>query len=227
MRKIANPLFSLRLVLFGLGVMLLVLTLIYGSSLVKWWDRIQPLPAPAIERARAGVNRNADWQPVIRRLNGIDMVLVPAGCFTMGSTDPQLAVAEDSCERFFGKGRCPFDFVQSETPAREVCFDEPFWISETEITNRKYGSSSSIDMFRGANWPRETVTWQEASQFCTAQQSRLPTEAEWEYSARGPDGLIYPWGNEFAFERLVSGRLVLADVASVPEGVSWVGWTVP
>jgi iron(II)-dependent oxidoreductase len=80
-----------------------------------------------------------------------------------------------------------------------------------------------VAMYRGPSWPRETVTWQEASQFCRANHARLPSETEWEYAARGPDGLIYPWGDEFDLERLVSGRLSPADVASVPEGVSWVG----
>ena len=45
----------------------------------------------------------------------------------------------------------------------------------------------------------------------------------WEFAACGPNGLIYPWGDEFHPERLISGRLSPADVASVPAGVSWVG----
>jgi iron(II)-dependent oxidoreductase len=135
-------------------------------------------------------------------------------------------VAIDSCERFFGSGKCHVDFAKAETPAHEVCFDHPFWIGETEVTNRLYGSSSSTDMeamYRGPSWPRETVTWNEASQFCLANNARLPTEAEWEFAARGPDDLIFPWGNDFSLENLISGSQSPADVASVPAGVSWVG----
>lgn len=46
-----------------------------------------------------GVDHKSDWEPVLRRIDGLDMALVPAGCFTMGSTDTQLAEAQDSCDR--------------------------------------------------------------------------------------------------------------------------------
>jgi iron(II)-dependent oxidoreductase len=45
-----------------------------------------------------------------------------------------------------------------------------------------------------APWPALYVTWQEAADFCRAQDKRLPTEAEWEKAARGPDGNLFPWG---------------------------------
>jgi formylglycine-generating enzyme required for sulfatase activity len=144
----------------------------------------------------------------------------------MGSTGDQLHEALDSCERYFGPGKCKVDFAGSETPAHEVCFENPFWIGETEVTNRQYGSNSSTDMtnmYRGPEWPRETVTWDEASQYCLTHGARLPSEAEWEYAARGPSNLIYPWGNEYDLSKVISGRLNPEDVASTPGGMSWVG----
>jgi len=79
--------------------------------------------------------------------------------------------------------------------------------------------------------PDRGITWFQARDFCAERGARLPTEAEWEYAARGPDGLLYPWGNEFDGDRVVSSyenpdRLVeevFAEVGSHRSGMSWVG----
>jgi iron(II)-dependent oxidoreductase len=47
-----------------------------------------------------------------------------------------------------------------------------------------------------ARWPALYVTWSEASDFCHARDKRLPTEAEWEKSARGDSGNLFPWGQK-------------------------------
>lgn len=149
----------------------------------------------------APVTRNADWTPVTQTFDGVEMVEVPAGCFMMGNED----------------GR------RDEKPVTEVCFSAPYWIDRTEVTNQQYGSPGN---FAGDNHPRENLTWLEARDFCTKRGGRLPTEAEWEYAARGPDGLMYPWGNELVEDNLVFDRNSnnqTADVGSKPAGVSWVG----
>ncbi len=121
-------------------------------------------------------------------------------------------------------------------PQHQVCFEEPFWIDVYEVTNALYGSSGA---WEGADLPRESVTRSEALAHCEERGARLPTEAEWEYAARGPDGLIFPWGNDFNGEltnfcdtncsrewentEFNDGYKNTAPVGSYPGGVSWVG----
>jgi formylglycine-generating enzyme required for sulfatase activity len=52
--------------------------------------------------------------------------------------------------------------------------------------------------------PINCVDWERAETYCEAQGGRLPTEAEWEFAARGPDGRIYPWGDEPPSEKYLN-----------------------
>jgi formylglycine-generating enzyme required for sulfatase activity len=76
-------------------------------------------------------------------------------------------------------------------------------------------------------WPALYVTWHEASSLCTSKGKRLPTEAEWEKAARGPEGNLFPWGDTAPnVERAMFGQHhvheipILAAVDSHPEGKS-------
>jgi len=147
------------------------------------------------------VGRNADWEPYTQEFNGVEMALVPSGCFMMGSTGGD----------------------QDEQPIHEVCFEQPFWIDVYEVTNQQYGETGCADELQQ---PRDCISWEEASSYCESRQARLPTEAEWEYAARGPDNLIYPWGNEFIAENTVfafNSDGESTTIGSREGGVSWVG----
>ncbi|MCJ7694162.1 MAG: formylglycine-generating enzyme family protein [Anaerolineaceae bacterium] len=71
--------------------------------------------------------------------------------------------------------------------------------------------------------PIEHVTWIGATDYCAWREARLPTEAEWEYSARSPESFIYPWGNEYIPDNVVRCRTRNPNVGSKPQGASWVG----
>ena len=97
-----------------------------------------------------------------------------------------------------------------------------------EVPNHQYGKEVSSG---GEDKPVTSVDWFEASAYCEGRGGRLPTEAEWEYAARGPDNLIFPWGSSnpssayvvFILSQDSIRNPVSAVVGSKPLGVSWVG----
>lgn len=117
--------------------------------------------------------------------DGGPMVLIPAGKFQMGSNNG-------------GK---------DEKPVHAVSLDS-FYLDVYEVTNVQYGKFMqatghsapaywSDSRFNAPNQPVVGVTWHDAVAYCQWAGKRLPTEAEWEYAARG--GLVgreYPWGDE-------------------------------
>ncbi|MBL8155586.1 MAG: SUMF1/EgtB/PvdO family nonheme iron enzyme [Anaerolineae bacterium] len=179
-----------------------------------------PDPQVALKAARAFSGTNADWQALYPNgfqysfEDGVPMVLVPVGCFMMGSDD----------------------WYSDQQPVHEQCFDAPFWIDLTEVTwsdfKRLRGVRARPNYFGDDQHPVENITWFEARDFCAQRGARLPTEREWEYAARGPDALIYPWGNTWNDEggwfktndiTINMFRNEPADVGSMTAGRSWVG----
>ncbi len=160
------------------------------------------------------VTKNSQWTAKTQVFNGVSMLLVPPGCFMMGS-DPTI----DSQAR------------SNEQPQTQICFQQPFWIDQTAVTQAQFrqfnGSAAHSSYFSGDPRPVEQITWFAAKAYCEQQRGgRLPTEAEYEYAARGPDDLVYPWGNAFNGNDVVyyeNSGLQTADVGSKPGGRSWVG----
>lgn len=146
------------------------------------------------------------WEPVIEVFEGVEMVLVPAGCFYMGS-----------------------NVHSNEQPIHEVCFEDSFWIDKYEVTNEQYGSTGCESTSSEPAQPRNCVAWLEALAHCQVRGALLPTEAEWEYAAAGSDSLAFPWGDEYLSTNVIGvfdeeyGGESTASVGSRPDGASWVG----
>lgn len=195
----------------------------------SWTDTPTPTLTPDATRtleaiAVTGVTRNADWTPVENEFDGVVMVLVPAGCFMMGM--PEVDIAALKTEYLAND-----DFFNLMGPVNEVCIDKPFWLDKTEVTEADFqllgGVKANPNRFSSENRPVMLITWYEAEVYCRERRNgHLPTEAEWEFAARGPDGFIYPWGNEFLRENVVyygNYDVRASEVGSRPSGESWVG----
>lgn len=138
------------------------------------------------------------------------MVLTPEGEFWMGASkeEVQQLAEQYSGHRMYGTYR--FDW---ETPRRKVRL-KGFYIDRTEVTNRQYarylkatGAKPPMHWANGSymkgldDFPVLYVTWNDAQAYAKWAGKRLPTEEEWEKAARGPDGLIFPWGNHFDVDK--------------------------
>lgn len=161
-----------------------------------------------------------------------DVVLIPHGLFRMGCDESK---SLEKCQR-------------DELPLRSVSLDD-YWIDRKEVTNAQYAacvkagvcrppilrsSTTRPDYYNNpqfADHPVIYVTWNDAQNYCAWLGKRLPTEAEWEKSARaGKQPLIFPWGNKKPDCTLVNytgeGGTCVGDtmaVGSYPFGASTAG----
>jgi formylglycine-generating enzyme required for sulfatase activity len=176
-------------------------------------------------------------------------VRVPGGTFVMGSTPAQMAHAIQLCEREVLATVCHAErfiaMVRAEGNAHPVTLSS-FAIDRTEVTVADYarcvsaGACAQAELggdarFTRADFPVTHVRWSDAHDYCRWTGGRLPTEAEWEYVARGPDGREFPWGNAYnphlanhgswADDRTdgTDGYVGLAPVGSFPDGATPLG----
>jgi formylglycine-generating enzyme required for sulfatase activity len=165
----------------------------------------------------------------------------------MGSTDSQVAAVAAASAPSWVTRELP-----SEQPAHWVTLSRGYWIDRDEVKNASFqafvdqGGYANRAFWSDAGWawvqrgippttpaqcgeadsehPRACVNWFEAEAYAAWRGGRLPTEAQWEYAARGPESPIYPWGNAWDPARCnVIGATGTQPIGSYPAGASWVG----
>lgn len=212
-------LFSWALAIGGLVVAAAVAVALMTGLLTQGLNR--PIPTAAVPASSNALEPTAVPSPSapveIADGKGVLMRLVSGGDFTIGSS-PDVGAAE--CVKLssadwnsYAPGTCGSRFADVE-PAHTVNLG-PFYMDKYEVSNEAYRACVKegacrpptsrdsrihpgyFEDTRYAGYPVIFVDWNMASTYCAWRGARLPTEAEWEKAARGPDGRLYPWGDSF------------------------------
>jgi len=158
------------------------------------------------------------------------MIEIPAGFFIMGSNDhgedekPEHKVFLDTyfIDKYEVTAEQYADFLNQTQDTKGIGINNKF--STVVATEGKFHTREGFE-----NYPVNLVNWYGAKAYCLWKGKRLPLEAEWEKAARGPDGQIFPWGNQAPNHQLATynrtwsdktQHKVMAPVNSMAEGIS-------
>lgn len=154
-----------------------------------------PTAVPAANNA-AGDSVNADTAAGTERVtpaDGMPQLFIPDGSFQMGgldsNTDPdELPPHKVTISAFW------MDKFEVTNGMYKLCVDAGACDLPTSFTSEKHDTYFNTEQF--ADYPVVYATWGDANAYCEWAGKRLPTEAEWEYAARGTSLNLFPWGDE-------------------------------
>ena len=174
----------------------------FSLPVTKTYSTSHILTANADVRVREGAPKDT-----------VSMALIPGGKFIMGSNerwDDEAPEYIESVNKFY-IDRYEVTNAEYEKFTYGTKREEPYHWPNGKIPRGK------------KNHPVIYVSWHDASEYCKWKGKRLPTEQEWEKSARGDSGNIYPWGNTWATNKSnhpYKGSTGTEPVGSYPNGKS-------
>lgn len=196
----------------------------------------QPTSTPTAEpTAEPETAANPDL--LTRPLDGMPMRLIPAGTYLRGSEEDvpdsdfderpvrSVSISAFYLDQYLVSVTQYAGFLNDLGTHTAACnsLDCARTTTETSDTFLVYNGTTYLARRGFEDYPINNVSWFGARDYCSWVGGRLPSEAEWEYAARGSDGRLYPWGNDLPNPaRAVYGAEFanLLPVTALPDGAS-------